>query len=1097
MRPLKLTISAFASYAGRVELELDALGERGLYLITGDTGSGKTTIFDAITYALYGEPSGEVRDAAMLRSMYAAPDTPTFVELTFAYGGKEYTVRRSPEYERPARRGGGTVTQKAVSELYMPDGGVLAKNREVNAKLVEIIGLDRGQFSQIAMLAQGDFRKLLLAGTGERQKIFRELFGTGRYMELQDRLREEAAELSGQCAATRQSARQYVGGVQCRSGDGLAPELERAKAGQLPDGETVGLISALIAQDEREIGACEAEMEKLDAEWDGVRALLQRCEDAENTRRKLEQAARERERQLEAVKAAERELAVQREKSPRREQLAREIAALGAELPRYQELEARRGELAELEKLISGQGESLARKDEAARELERELEKLRREAQELSALPELSARLAGERAVLEGRTAALKELEKDVREWEELGARLAELSESCAGLSREMESGAEEISSQSAALDAAGELWSASEGLEAERERALAMQKEQLLREKELGELAGLLDEHGAAAESERAAREEYARAQSRAEELQAEYNRKNRAFLDEQAGVLALSLSEGEPCPVCGSVHHPSPAHLSEGAPGEAEVNALREELELARREAGGKSREAGSRKSAREEKERQLLRRLAAFWENPALDGAAGFLESCRGETRQALAKLREQLLELEARSLHREELGRQIESGQERLKELTAKQEERRGQLEQAERERSALSGQREQLELSLCRQLRERLDGCAVADAAGRIAGELDVAARELAELETRIAETRSGLDRRRELETLLPQREQGLEEARDAVSRMRQELAGAQATRELMEKELALQSEGLRCSDESAARELLGGINREAEELSAALKAAEAAVNESQKELAGTQSAIAQLKGLLSETGEPDAGALKERSEALARLRSDAETRHREVFSRLNANAAALENIDKSFAALRAQEEKYAWVRALADTVNGKLAGREKLALETYVQTTFFDRILRRANRRLMEMSDGQYELKRRRQAQNNRSQSGLELDVVDHYNASERSAASLSGGESFMASLSLALGLADEVQSEAGGIRLDTMFVDEGFGTLDGKLLDQAVGALVKLTEGNRLVGIISHVEGLKGWIEKQLVVSKDRSGGSRAEIVV
>lgn len=156
-----------------------------------------------------------------------------------------------------------------------------------------------------------------------------------------------------------------------------------------------------------------------------------------------------------------------------------------------------------------------------------------------------------------------------------------------------------------------------------------------------------------------------------------------------------------------------------------------------------------------------------------------------------------------------------------------------------------------------------------------------------------------------------------------------------------------------------------------------------------------------------------------------------------------------------------------------------------------------MQTTFFDRILLRANRRLMEMSDGQYELKRRRQAQNNRSQSGLELDVVDHYNASERSAASLSGGESFMASLSLALGLADEVQSEAGGIRLDTMFVDEGFGTLDGKLLDQAVGALVKLTEGNRLVGIISHVEGLKGWIEKQLVVSKDRSGGSRAEIVV
>ncbi|MCM1149736.1 MAG: SMC family ATPase [Butyricicoccus sp.] len=1097
MRPLKLTISAFASYAGRVELELERLGERGLYLITGDTGSGKTTIFDAITYALYGEPSGEARDAAMLRSMYAAPDTPTAVELTFAYGGREYTVRRSPEYERPARRGGGTVVQKAVSELYLPGGGVLTKNREVNAKLVEIIGLDRGQFSQIAMLAQGDFRKLLLAGTGERQKIFRELFGTGRYMELQERLKEEAAKLREQCAATRQSARQYIGSVQCRSGDELAPGLEKAKAGELPDGETVELIRALIARDERETGVCVAAMEKLDAEWDGVKALLQRCGDAENTRRKLEQAARERERELEAVKLAERELSAQREKSQRREQLARELAALEAELPRYQELEARRGELSGLEKLISGQSESLTRKEQAARELERELEKLRQEAQALSALPELSARLAGEKLALEGRSAALKALEKDARDWEEYSAQLGKLDENCGALSREMERGAEEISSQSEALNVGRELWSASEGLEAERERLLAMQKEQLGREKELGELSGLLDECGAAAGSERAAQEEYALAQGRAGELQAEYNRKNRAFLDEQAGILALSLSEGEPCPVCGSVHHPSPAHLSEGAPSEAEVNELREKLELAQREASGKSREAGSRKSAREEKESQLLRRLAAFWENPELEGAAGFLGSCRGETRGKLAELREQLLELEAQSLHREELGRQLESGQERLKQLAERQEERRGELERAERERSVLSGQREQLELRLCEQLRQRLDGCALADASGRIAGELDAAARELAELETRIAETQAGLDRKRELETLLPQREQGLGEAKDAVSLAQRELAGAQASREVMEKQLALQGEGLRCADESAARELLESMGAEAAELSGALKAAEAAVNSAREELAGTQSAIAELEKLLSEAGELDAGALKEKSEALSRSRSGAEARHREIFSRLNANRTALENIDKTFAALEAQEEKYTWVRALADTANGKLAGREKLALETYVQTTFFDRILLRANRRLMEMSDGQYELKRRHQAQNNRSQSGLELDVVDHYNASERSAASLSGGESFMASLSLALGLADEVQSEAGGIRLDTMFVDEGFGTLDGKLLDQAVGALIKLTEGNRLVGIISHVEGLKGWIDKQLVVSKDRSGGSRAEIVV
>ena len=179
------------------------------------------------------------------------------------------------------------------------------------------------------------------------------------------------------------------------------------------------------------------------------------------------------------------------------------------------------------------------------------------------------------------------------------------------------------------------------------------------------------------------------------------------------------------------------------------------------------------------------------------------------------------------------------------------------------------------------------------------------------------------------------------------------------------------------------------------------------------------------------------------------------------------------------------------------MRALSDTVNGTLSRQEKIALETYVQMACFDRIIQRANVRFMVMSGGQYELKRRTVAENNRSQSGLELDVIDHYNGSERSVKSLSGGESFKASLSLALGLSDEIQSTAGGIRLDTMFVDEGFGSLDEESLQQAIQALTGLTEGNRLVGIISHVSELKERIDKQIIVTKERTGGSHVEIVV
>ena len=179
MRPLKLTVSAFGPYAGKTVLDMEKLGSSGLYLITGDTGAGKTTIFDALTFALYGEASGGSREPAMLRSKYADPDTPTEVELVFAYGEKIYTVRRNPEYERPAKKGGGTTIQKADAELIYPDGRIVTKVRDVNNAIHEIIGIDRGQFSQIAMIAQGDFMRLLLADTRDRQAIFREIFRTG------------------------------------------------------------------------------------------------------------------------------------------------------------------------------------------------------------------------------------------------------------------------------------------------------------------------------------------------------------------------------------------------------------------------------------------------------------------------------------------------------------------------------------------------------------------------------------------------------------------------------------------------------------------------------------------------------------------------------------------------------------------------------------------------------------------------------------------------------------------------------------------------------------------------------------------------------
>ena len=278
MRPLKLTISAFGPYAGRTELDMDGLGESGLYLITGDTGAGKTTIFDAVAYALYGEASGENREPGMLRSKYADDDTPTFVELLFSYRDEKYLVRRNPEYERPAKRGNGKTLQKADAELTMPDGRVIAKVRDVNAAVKTILGVDRSQFSQIAMIAQGDFLKLLLADTRERQGIFRDLFHTRPYEALQDRLREESGKLGKEWEKEKNSIAQYIRGIVCDPDGEFSLRLQKAKEGELPLSEILDLLSEILSGDRKETEETEEIRAEAEKRLEDIKRELDRLE---------------------------------------------------------------------------------------------------------------------------------------------------------------------------------------------------------------------------------------------------------------------------------------------------------------------------------------------------------------------------------------------------------------------------------------------------------------------------------------------------------------------------------------------------------------------------------------------------------------------------------------------------------------------------------------------------------------------------------------------------------------------------------------------------------------------------------------------------
>lgn len=251
MRPIKLVMSAFGPYAGRTEVDFEKLGTNGLYLITGDTGAGKTTIFDAIAYALYGEASGDLRDSSMLRSKYAELETPTEVELVFVYDGKEYTVKRNPEYERKAKKGDGVTVQKAEAELHYPDGRVVTKIKDVNTAIVDIMGVDRNQFSQIAMIAQGDFRKLLVADTKERQEIFRKIFKTDYYRILQDKIRSEYSAVKNEYEVAQNSVKQYISGIQCDENDVLNIEATKARNGEMIVEDVVELISKILENDKK------------------------------------------------------------------------------------------------------------------------------------------------------------------------------------------------------------------------------------------------------------------------------------------------------------------------------------------------------------------------------------------------------------------------------------------------------------------------------------------------------------------------------------------------------------------------------------------------------------------------------------------------------------------------------------------------------------------------------------------------------------------------------------------------------------------------------------------------------------------------------
>ena len=919
MRPLKLTLSAFGPYASAVTLELERLGKGGLYLVTGDTGAGKTTLFDAITYALYDHSSGGVRDGAMLRSKYADPGTPTFVELEFEVRGQRYTVRRNPDYLRPKARGEGTTTEKADAVLTYPDGRPpVTRSKDVTATVTALIGLDYDQFCQIAMIAQGQFTRLLNATTEERSKIFRKLFRTQRYQKLQDALQEENARLTAQRTAQNVQLDAVLSGIRYPETDPDAEALGELSA-QRPAEEVTALLDGLLTRQEAELSAAAAAHTAAQAQLDALQQTLGRAEQAEALRR----------------------------------QRVEKQAELAALLPRR----------------------DAARADAA------------RHAGDAAALDALTAQLERARAGLDACDALDKLCRAQTAARSEADLEQAKARKARAQLTA--------LDAELAALDAEASALGDPET----RNVALTAQAEQLTRrETALTALAQSLTEDQRRTHAARQAQDAYRTAAAAQDAAHAERDACERAFLDAQAGLLAQGLAEGTPCPVCGSVHHPAKAALPHTAPTQAQVTAAKQAAEAADREA--QDRAAAAREALAAQREGKATLRRDAESLLPER------FTSPEGPVALTVALLKTALAE-ETAALQ------------------TAQAENR------AARQKAAADCAR-----------RTRLDTTRKTKTAQRTALEAAAASAE----QTAAAR-----------EATAVALEQQITEAQQTVA------------------DLTAQRTALRTDMEQAE-----AARRAAEN---AVAAAEAAVQALQDQQA-------------PETGAADLDALRTRLAALQTARQQAAEQEKALTAQLVPNRRAAADYRRLAAARQVLETRWQWVNALASTAGGTLSSKQKIKLEAYIQMHYLDRILVHANTRLMQMTAGQYELERVG-AENQRSQSGLDLGVIDHYNGTRRSVKTLSGGESFKASLALALGLSDEVQSTAGGIRLDTLFLDEGFGSLDEESLEQAIRVLSGLTEGDRLVGIISHVAALKDRIDHQVLVKKARSGGSTVELIV
>lgn len=1062
MKPIQLTMSAFGPYSEAIVINLEDFGDSGLFLITGDTGAGKTTIFDGICYALYGEASGSIRDGSMMRSDFAQPETETFVTLEFICKGQKYIVTRNPAYERPKLKGIGTTKKAVDAQLTLPDGTVKTGPKAVTTAIEGILGIDRDQFSQIAMIAQGDFLKLLLADNKDRSAIFRKVFNTALYESFQRELKSRADGLEKVFEEHKRSLLQHAGEVLCPKDHPLSEQIEALKNG----GNVYGLETL-------------------------PEILIQLIEEDEALKLEEETAAKSLQNQLDQLNVAiQNALAnnIRLEKFNQGKERLENLMAQSQLFGEKERLKERASQalyfIKPVEEVMKAANTSVLETEQAIVVKTGLIETNSKSLQELLLVLKAQEDKEADRDRLTGEIQALEEAKPKYQEMKQLeiefGNNHVKLEQYRLRLTQVKQSKAD-LESEIVVLN-----------LEHEKLKDAGVMRAQAIHDLEaiktrmqsLKKLRVNLDELSKEGRRLAGQQEVYRAVEAAFVDKNRIYNELETEFYREQAGIIAQRLEIGQPCPVCGSYDHPMPAVLLDGAPTEELVEMAKLEAEQARESARKAGQAAGEIKAALIERHQNVLAEAAAYLGDHVVEelqqdinqGTAALENASGGLSLERLTQF------LDATIVAADESLMQANQSAERCERMV-------GQLQ--ENELKSASAQ-------------EKLKKAAESVETGtKLVADLEIDSGQQA---ATIAQLRKGLkyeninlaqaelDRKiRELENL----KAAWKRADEAVRSCQKDLESAKGAREALL--LNLDKEKVQANGKTGEfLEALSARGFENVQEYEKMLMSEKAIQELTRECERFREELNKAKVELSTFEKDSAGLafsdttrMTAKKEELVLEKELQEGRIRARISRLDQNR----NVRVKFVA-RQQEmgesgKQYSIYKDLSDTANGNLTGKQRLAFERYIQAFYFNRVLMEANHRFDYMTNGRYALIRKEEGSDLRSQAGLDLDVMDNYTGKARSVKSLSGGESFKASLALALGMSDMIQRHTGGVQIDTMFVDEGFGSLDGESLEQAIQVLNTLTHGKRLVGIISHVAELRERIDMKIVVNKGIAGST------